>query len=553
MTTAAEPHAPPRVEIFREIALWPVQLMPRHEGAQIQRHWECLEAASAESVWQEVADEFTLDPADFSERHYKEFVTFLPFVQRFLYGEGSVGGRQGYGGSPIRVFRRHDVARVRIAFPDDAAPISFDVAHVDLYFFYDIDIAILAVEIKGERLALSQALETLYRFGRTYPTYWKPDKRGGHCADRVEWLSHNGEALAVSDYENRERYLRFVCEHRAPCVASHWEYLIQPLVLDHTLREGPVRYRQLEYQRMPLMSFFALDDKTRLTRGDLMRIGLAARPGDAQTLPYSERFLEDFERRYCYDRYWEEARPHDFSDTRFIANGHDFSVIGEAGDAFFTDAEGGMLGQFRHQYFLFFLISHFHKAALLMLANRLVIALSRLDIRRPESVRVFRREVRHITEIFLRFTHRYWFHEVSDEAQARDLFRMMRTHLDTDGQYERTRLRILDMNDYLERDQLRRQADTVVRLTVVTTFGLIGTISTGFLGMNLIAAADNPFGTKFLYFMLVFVPTLALTVYTVVKSKRLADFLEALADERLTRRDKLNILMSVWKKARRLS
>jgi Mg2+ and Co2+ transporter CorA len=42
-------------------------------------------------------------------------------------------------------------------------------------------------------------------------------------------------------------------------------------------------------------------------------------------------------------------------------------------------------------------------------------------------------------------------------------------------------------------DTLRRQANTVVRLTVVTTFGLIGTVVTGFLGMNLLALADAPF------------------------------------------------------------
>ena len=38
-------------------------------------------------------------------------------------------------------------------------------------------------------------------------------------------------------------------------------------------------------------------------------------------------------------------------------------------------------------------------------------------------------------------------------------------------------------------DSLRRQANTVVRLTVVTILGLIGTITTGFLGMNLLAEA----------------------------------------------------------------
>jgi hypothetical protein len=546
-----EPLPQPGVEKFREVAVWPVQLMPRHESEQIQNPSEWMRTAGAGSVWHEVADEFTANPAEFSERHYKEFVTFLPFVQRFLYGEGVNGSHnEAYGRSSIRVFRRQDVAQVRIAFPGATDPVIFDIAHIDLYFFYDIDVAILVVEIAGEKLSLRQALDTLYRFGRAYPTYWEPSGRGGHCAERVEWLSHSGDVLAASDYEMKERYLQFVCAHRAPRVASHWAFLMEPLVLDQSDSEGSVRYRELEYQRMPLMSYLAMDDVAKLTRGDLVRLGLVARPGDAKTLPYSEPYLEDFERRYCYDRYWEETCKHDFSDTRFISDGHNFTMIGEARKSFFTDAERGMLGQFRHQYFLFFLIAHFHKAALLMLSNRLVLALSRLDIRKPESVRSFRRDLRHLTEIFLRFTHRYWFHEVSDQAEARDLFAMMANHLGTDELYKRTRLRILDMNDYLERDQLRRQADTVVRLTVVTTFGLIGTISTGFLGMNLIAAADTPLSTKFIYFMLVFIPTVALTVYTVVKSKRLSEFLEGLSDERLSRRDKLNILLSVWKKER---
>lgn len=542
----------PRVEKFREIVIWPVQLMPRHEGAQIHNHWEALDATSAQSVWQELADEFTADPGDFSERHYKEFVTFLPFVQRFLYGEekrgtGSVGAQR----SSMMVFRRQDVAQVRITFPGEAPPVTFDVAHVDLYFFYDIDIAILTMEIAGERIPLSQALDTLYRFGRTYATHWEPSGRGGHCPERVEWLALDGAVLATSDYEDKQRFLRFVGEHRAPCIALHWEFLMEPQVLDQSHRQGAVRYRELEYQRMPLMSYLALDDATRLTRGDLIRIGLASRPGDPQALPYSDKFLADFERCYCYDRYWEEAREHDFSDTRFICNGHNFSMVGHAHEPFFTDAERGMLGQFRHQYFLFFLIAHFHKAALLMLSNRLANALGRLDIRQPESIRIFRRDVRQITEIFLRFTYRYWFHEVSDQTQSRELFNMMAHHLGANEHYNRTRSRILDMNDYLERDQLRRQADTVIRLTVVTTFGLIGTITTGVLGMNLIAAADNPLSVKVLYFLLAFVPTLALTVYTVVKSKRLSDFLEALSDERLAKRDKLNILLSVWRRSHR--
>ena len=549
---AAAPNAiaqpgPPRVGNFRQIVLWPVQLMPRHEGAQIQKHWELLERPGIDSVWKEVADEFTTDATQFSERHYREFVTFLPYVQRFLYGEGDVGG---YGHSPIRVFRRVDVAQARITFPGDPEPMLFGVAHVDLYFFYDIDVAILVIEIFAKDITLSRALDTLYRFGRAYPTHWEPSGRGGHCAERVEWISREGRVLAVSDYEKRERYLSFVCQHRVPCVAFHWEYLLWPLVLYHSDQPGAVRYREIEYQRMPLMSYLAFDDVTRLTRGDWVRLGLVTRPGDSETLPYSERFLQDFEYRYCYDRYWDQTLPHDWMNTRFICNGHAFTVIGSAGESFFTDAESGILGQFRHQFFLLGLIAHFHKASLLMLADRLVVAISRLDIRQPESIRVFKRSIRQTMEIFLRFTHRYWFHAVSDQAQARDLFTMWSRHLRTDALYEEARQEIQDMTHYLDSDQVRRQAETVVRLTVVTILGLVVNIATGYFGMNLIAAADNPLPTKIAYFLLVFIPSLAFILYAVAKSKRLSDFLDAMSDERLRNADRLKILAGVWRRKR---
>ena len=103
------------------------------------------------------------------------------------------------------------------------------------------------------------------------------------------------------------------------------------------------------------------------------------------------------------------------------------------------------------------------------------------------------------------------------------------------------------MNSYLDADSLRRQANTVVRLTVVTLFGLIGTVTTGFLGMNLLAEADAPAWRKLALFGVIFVATTCLTVYTMVKSKRLSDFLDALSDERHTFRTKLAVLGRVWR------
>ena len=104
------------------------------------------------------------------------------------------------------------------------------------------------------------------------------------------------------------------------------------------------------------------------------------------------------------------------------------------------------------------------------------------------------------------------------------------------------------MNSYLDADSLRRQANTVVRLTVVTILGLIGTVTTGVLGMNLLAEADAPLPRKLLVFGVVFVATIALTAYTMAKSKGLSDFLDALSDERLSVWMKVKALLGVWRR-----
>ena len=541
------PNVSPIVRHFRQILLWPLQIMhARVREPHISKYWELLEAMGEACPWREVADEFG-DPDDFQERHYKEFVTFLPYVQRFLYGEGT--GREGptgYGKSPIRVYRRRDIARMRAVLDEPSPPVMFEVAHIDLYFFYDIDIIILAVEFHANDLPLPLAQEALFKLGRAYPAFWEANGQGGQCPRRVEWLSATGETLAVSDYENRRKYLHFVCRHRSPNVAAHWEYLLRPLVLYHSDREGVIRYRQIEYHRMPLLAYLSFDDPRVLTRGDFARLALVTRSGPSDTLPYSERELAHFERRYCYDKFWNPADP--VLGSRYLCCGHAFVMVGKASDRFFADPETGLLGQFRHQYFLVNLIAHFHKATLMLFSEWLVTAISQLDIRDVDSVKTFKREIRRIFETFLRFTHRYWFHEVSNQAQAKDLFRMLTGHLDTDRIYRDVSEAVKEMNQYLDSDGLRRQANTVVRLTVVTTLGLIATVSTGFLGMNIFDETGQPGWVKSLILMVVLIPSILLVFYGVAKSKVLSDFLEALADERLTLRDKLGVLFKVWRK-----
>lgn len=554
----AEPATEPMVKHFRLALLWPVRLLTATGalGPQ-QRPWQVLRDMGAASPWREVEHDLEVEGSVFQERHYNEFVTFLPYVQQFLYGEGRSGhGGAADAGPAMRVFRRRDIAKVRVAAREGDTPVTLDVVHVHLYFFFDVDVVILNVEVAGGGLPLSEVQELMYRIGRAYPSGWSENGHALHSLAVSELIGRDGSVLARTDAHAREAFMAHVSRHRAPRIASHWAWLMQPLVSAYSEQPGALRYRQIEYHRMPLTAYLALDDPQALTRNDFIRLGLVtgAGPRDAETvrdgsghaLPYGEPHLADFERRYCYDRFWSGtgAAP----NTRYLCSGHALVVVGDAKSAFFTDRERGVLAQFRHQHFLLFLIAHFQKAALLMFSERLVEALKRLHVADPASVRRFKRAIRASFEGFLRFTHRYWFHDIAEQAQTRALFRMTVDHLEIDPLYAEVKERTADMNSYLDADSLRRQANTVVRLTVVTIFGLIGTVTTGFLGMNLLAEAESPMGERLLYFALVFVISTALTMYTMVKSKRLSDFLDAVSDERLSAWQKLGALAAVWRR-----
>jgi len=235
-------------------------------------------------------------------------------------------------------------------------------------------------------------------------------------------------------------------------------------------------------------------------------------------------------------------------DTRILASGRVLAIIGRQSDPFFSGRNTGLLGQFRHQLFLLFLIVHFHRAALLSMSDQLAVAMNRLIVGNTDSVRRFKRAIRVAMENFLRFTHRYWYHEISDQDLARSLYSRLARQLANETLYDEVRHEMLDMSDYLDSDSMRRQANTILRLTVVTIFAMIATIGTGFLGMNLIAAADQPLVWRILFFLVVLVITCGITVFTIVRSKRLADLLDALSDERVGARHKWTAFLNTMRK-----
>lgn len=519
-----------RVQTFRQILLWPIHLVAENSTAAIEDYAAILPNLGPGNPWYEIADEFTGDPKDFQARHYSEFVTFLPPVQRLLYGSGRGKPGSVCAESPIKAFRRSDVAKIRVTLTAGSDPPELDIAHIDLYFFYEIDIAILAVEMHANDIPLSIVQNIMFRLGRTYPAYWDENGAGGHCPDKVEFLTRDGIVLAASDHKDRDKFLAQVCLKRAARVAAHWQFLLHPLVPHHSDLPGQIRYKQLEYSRMPQMDFLALGAETELTRADYVRLAFASGPGNCEELPFSQSHLANFEAAFCYDRYYGQYNGVEWPESRYMSCGHTLVVTGSADNPFFIDINHGCQNSFRHEHFLVFLLAHFHKAALLMFSDRLTEAMSRLDAHDKTTVQSFRMASRRALETFLRFTHRYWFHSVSNQTQARDLFALCRSHLELDRLYDDLRREIGEMSEFLENEALRRQNDTMTRLTVVTTLGLIGTTVTGFLGMNILAWADEPLPWRIFAFIAVLLPTVLLTLLTIAKSRTLSNFMEYLSD-----------------------
>jgi hypothetical protein len=523
------------VREFRHVLIWPLQLRRLRRETGFATHWEALRANPG--PWREVKDNLLVED-ETCQTGYQEFVYFLPYVQRFLYGFGEADAQTP---SSLHMFRRDDIATARVRLRAQDEPIDLAVARTRLVFFYDQDVAILALEVVARDLPLEDAIELMDRFGRPYPPYWEDAGQGAHCTFQVQFLDGGGRLLSASDYGDRDKYVGLVRDIKQTPLSLHWEFLLQPLVPAY-LGGGILQYYQIENKRIPIMTYLALDDPRVLSRGDLARIGYAAKWGPSDTLPFAPSFLADFEEKHCYDRYWDDGNPASGMNTRYILCGVAFAMVTKH-----EDERKDLLHTFGRQFFQIGLIVNFHKAALLNLSNRFSIAVERLRVGDYASVRVFKDSVRESLELFLRFNHRYWFHEISNQVLAADIYSRWSTQLGSDKLYAEVREEGHDINRYLDADRTRKAGDNAMRLTVVSALGMAGTVVTGFLGMNLFNHTELPPWDKFWIFAAVFVPTIALGLYTVVISKRVATFFEALSSERLTWRQKFVAFGQIWR------
>jgi hypothetical protein len=217
------------VNHFREFVLWPLHVVPLRAGKGAEDCAVLFECAIGGGPWRRL-DIFAAD-SEFQERHYREFISFLPHAQRFLYGDAPAPSKPLKPADiPMKIFRRDDIKQVRITPEKGAAPITCNVDHIQFNFFYEINTAILSCEIAAEKITIEQVQSITQTFGRAYPAGWAKDGNPIHCAALVEWLDGEGGVLESSDYSDKERFVSFVGSRRAACIARHWEFILAPIV-----------------------------------------------------------------------------------------------------------------------------------------------------------------------------------------------------------------------------------------------------------------------------------------------------------------------------------
>jgi len=520
MSTTPEFHPPSDIHVhrYRQILLLPVLLESMRSGegdehATPTSQWRQWSRTLQQGGWQQVDSlpQARTPPGitDFSgcEPTYEEVVYFHPFARDLLYGDG---GKDQDERAMLR-FRRVDVTDMRVTLDvadlphrrrEDSAPsgnlveFEFQVPRVELYLCKPL-VAILVIEVVWQesaavaQLCLADVLVLQSRVRELYPPFFMGDTPG-NCPRRVVWLgpSRSGavEEKAASDFERgREHFARQVELGAEPPVASHWAFFVKPIE-PFLKREGhgPL-VRQIIDDRLPGLTYVAVDDPRLIHEGDFDRLAFCETGGDTP-FPYSADFLAEERSRHTYDRYWRATADHDSSqergtrlNTRYLCSGFQFVVVGSWHNWFFANL---IQDHVRRHYFRLALIAHFQRAALLKFADDMSEAIKMLKGRSPRqelSDEKFRNHVEQLQMTFLKFVSRVWFGEVSNQLQGQELFHWWSDLLGN----QRLFAEVQQMNDSMHsmltnhdsRDLARRTLEVSVFAVVIAAISVIIALS----------------------------------------------------------------------------
>lgn len=307
------------------------------------------------------------------------------------------------------------------------------------------------------------------RLRRAYPPFWSSSGQAGLMPALVRWRRQDGQSSPEHVPPSPADMIGQTIGSGEPQLAGHWAALLKPL-----LSSDGVGIRQVVDDRIPQMLYLRVDNPAAIARGDWVRLANCDEP-NALPHPYAEDFLGDFETRYCYDRHWiknDDGSPNVGAASRYLFSGYGFAVVGGEGNGFFKDI---LPTHFRRHYFQLALLAQFEHAALLAESQRLADA---------EGAKEVERALKRVLD----FTKKYWFVNLSNQIQAREMYALWRSHLNTEALYQQVRDEARAAADYQDATESRQAAEATTRLTIAALLVAIPSLATGFLGMNVLVA-----------------------------------------------------------------
>lgn len=459
------------------------------------------------------------DPAD--AMAYQEFVYFHPYIQDVLYARGGCNANCK-SSKVLRLFRRKSPGSLSITLsckkselgePGDGNvefTVHLAIARMHLYFF-EQNVAALVVEVVAEnlkqfpagngqndgRMTLAHALLIQNAMRRLYPPYFENDNMPQYPAavtwndgtgGRARWRSNPPEPPKMP-----EDWRQHVAQRRRNPLGVVWREMLTPLNIEGyeqvSYNPGLPVWRQIIDERLPSMVFVGVESMEQVSEAHMMRLCFMDGPGNK--FPYALPFVEKFRAENCYDRFMRGATP-----SRYMMTGYSFVALGignpkEPKDYFLNTIQH----HFRRHYFQMGLLLQLQFAALLSISTR--VSEASRSYSATDTDEVFGKTMEAIEEEFHRFQQRYWFEQVSNQLQAREMYTLWRERIGLEPIYREVQEQLRGANDLLAQRRAREDADNAAlqaksaeRLSIVATYGLILGVAFGLLGMNVVVQTD---------------------------------------------------------------
>lgn len=410
------------VDPFDLILVWPMRLhVPDGSSARDSIR---ARVTSADCKWEAVADRIRRGgPPNDDGFAFAEFAYFHPYVQRLLYRDPEPSQT-----SPFDLYRLKPGNASLIHFDDGDWRATFAIHQVLLYAMED-GTAILTMEISAQCPMTWDLAKNVVSYSRII--FFSHYKRAPGT-DQIVWAWEGGGAPERAWIEplqqgpekphNRATELSDALTNSRPRILLHWQALMG------TILPAGVDVGLLGDHRMAVMAFLGTPESHSLSNDEWFAL---AEADGAGFKPYATSFRDAALSRAAYDRWWDPKRQW-IHDQRWVVTAMVFATVKSHPSAEPAHVIERLRGTWRRQQYQIFFLAHFQRASLLVFQDLISKAASELGREMSDSSLM---SAEALQRKMVEFSSRFWFNEVSAQAQGRDLYELLKRQLDLERLY----------------------------------------------------------------------------------------------------------------------